>query len=110
MLSTGIVQLIREPATVAFMVEAGYPLYFLTMLGIGKIMGVIVVLAPRLPLLKEWAYAGFFFVVAGAAFTYVALGRFNDLYHLVFMLLLIMASWYLRPADRKLPNARKPRS
>lgn len=102
MISTAIVQLIKEAETVAFMTDAGYPLYFLTMLGIGKILGTIVILVPGLPLIKEWAYAGFFFVVAGAAFTYVSIGRPDDLYHLGLMLALIIVSWYTRPESRKL--------
>lgn len=102
MISTGIVQLIKEPATVAFMTEAGYPLYFLTMLGIGKVLGVIVLLIPKFPILKEWAYAGLFYIVAGAAYTYVALGNFGDLYHLVLLFVLIIISRHFRPASRKI--------
>lgn len=101
MFSTGLVQLLKDPATVGFMTQAGYPLYFLTMLGIGKLLGVIAILIPKFSILKEWAYAGFFFVVAGATYTYIALGNFDDLYHLGLLLVLIAVSWYLRPESRK---------
>ncbi len=39
----------------------GYPLYFVTVLGVWKVLGAIAILVPRFPRLKEWAYAGIFF-------------------------------------------------
>lgn len=101
MLSTGLVQIFKEQSTVDFMTQAGYPLYFLTLLGIGKILGVVAILIPKYPLLKEWAYAGFVYVVFGAAYTYIAVDRPDDLYHLGLMFGLIAVSWYFRPASRK---------
>lgn len=59
MLSTAVVQLIKMKEEVDMMTHLGYPLYFLTLLGIWKILGVIAVLIPRFPLFKEWAYAAF---------------------------------------------------
>lgn len=102
MFSTGLVQLLKEETTVDLMAAMGFPVYFLTILGTGKILGVIAILIPKVPLVKEWAYAGFSFVVAGAAYTYIALGRFDDLYHLALLTVLIAVSWYLRPAGRTL--------
>lgn len=102
MLSTGIVQLIKEPATVDVMTQMGFPLYFLTILGVGKVSGVVALLAPKFPLVKEWAYAGFSFVVVGAAFTYISVGNYGDLYHLGVLAVLIVVSWYFRPSDRTL--------
>lgn len=102
MLSTGIVQLIKEEETVRFMIEAGYPLYFLTILGAAKILGVMAILIPRTPLLKEWAYAGFAYIVLAAAFTYISIDKPDDLYHLGLLAVLIALSWYMRPADRKM--------
>src|SRR6476661_1790749 len=81
MVATGIVQLLRMPAEGAVsppgaegIQHLGYPIYFLTILGIWKILGVIAVLAPKSPLIKEWAYAGFFFTMSGAIFSHVAVG------------------------------------
>lgn len=68
MLATGIVQLIRLEEEAATMAHLGYPAYLLTILGVWKILGVVIVLVPKLPVLKEWAYAGFFFVMSGAVF------------------------------------------
>lgn len=85
------------------MTRLGYPLYFLTLLGIWKILGVIAVLIPKFPLLKEWAYAGFFFTVSGAVFSHLVCGDAAiDFFGPVLLLILTMVSWYFRPADRKI--------
>lgn len=60
MVSTGIVQLIKMKEEKDMLTHLGYPDYLLTILGVWKILGVIAVLSPKLPLLKEWTYAGFF--------------------------------------------------
>src|SRR4051794_33732349 len=72
MVSTGMVQIFRVSEEVEEMTELGYPLYFLTILGVWKILGVIAILIPKYPLLKEWAYAGFIFVMSGAVFSHLA--------------------------------------
>jgi len=74
MVSTGIVRLLKMKEEVDMMTHLGYPLYFLTILGIWKILGVVGVLIPKFPLLKEWAYAGFFFAMSGAVFSHLATG------------------------------------
>ncbi len=85
------------------MTHLGYPVYVLTILGIWKILGVIALLIPKFPLLKEWAYAGFFFVMSGAIFSHVAVGDpMNELFPSLLLLLLTLVSWYFRPADRKI--------
>lgn len=100
---TGIVQLIKMKEEVDMMEHLGYPLYFLTLLGIWKILGVIAVLIPRFPLLKEWAYAGFFFAMSGAIFSHVARGDgAAELFGPSLLIVLTVVSWYFRPADRKI--------
>jgi uncharacterized membrane protein YphA (DoxX/SURF4 family) len=101
MVSTGIVQLLKVQDEVDVITRLGYPVYFLTLLGIWKIVGVIVILLPKLALLKEWAYAGFFFVMTGAIFSHVASGNPNEIYPALLLLVLALISWYFRPADRK---------
>ena len=54
-----------------------YPMYFFAILGFWKVLGAIAILAPRFPRLKEWAYAGIFFDVTGAAASYVAVGIYG---------------------------------
>lgn len=103
MASTGIVQLIHMKEEVEKMDTLGYPAYLLTLLGIWKILGVIAVLVPKFPLLKEWAYAGFFFLTTGAIFSHLAAaGEAVELFGPVLLLLLTITSWIFRPIGRKL--------
>src|SRR5215475_15620284 len=84
----------------------GYPLYFTYILGVWLIGGAAVIIAPGLPRLKEWAYAGCLFDFSGAVASHLLAG--DDarawLTPLVFLTFVIV-SWALRPADRRLPNA-----
>src|SRR6186997_670133 len=107
MLSTGIVQLLKlkgdGPGSLNSMTHLGYPVYFVTILGVSKILGVIVLLIPKFPLLKEWAYAGFFFMMSGAIFTHIAVGNsMSEIFPSLLLLVLIVVSWYFRPSDRKI--------
>lgn len=103
MVSTGIVQLMQIKEEVDMMTRLGYPLYFLTLLGIWKLLGVVAVLIPKYPLLKEWAYAGFFFSMSGALFSHAAVGdSASEFFGPALLLVLTVASWYFRPADRKI--------
>jgi hypothetical protein len=83
----------------------GYPLYLLTILGVWKIPGAIALLAPGFPRLKEWAYAGSFFVYVGAAASGIARGQ-DDPATLIWPPLILavvtLASWALRPPSRTL--------
>jgi len=103
MFSTGIVQLIKMKEEVALITGLGYPVYFLTLLGLWKILGVVVVLIPKFSLLKEWTYAGFFFAMSGAIFSHLAIGNgAKELFGPALLLVLTAASWYFRPADRRM--------
>ncbi len=103
MLSSGIVQLFQVKEGVDFILKMGYPAFFLTILSVWKILGVVVVLIPKFPLLKEWAYAGFFFAMSGAVFSHIASGSpVSEIFPALFSLVLIVVSWYFRPADRKI--------
>ena len=84
----------------------GYPLYFAYILGVWEIGGAAVIIAPRLPGLKEWAYAGSFFNFSGAVASHLLAGEGvrTWLAPLMFLMFLIV-SWALRPADRRLPSA-----
>ncbi|MEQ8477503.1 DoxX family protein [Fulvivirga sp.] len=103
MVSTGIVQLIRQEDEVAKTSEyLGYPVYFLTILGVWKLLGVVAVLIPKNPLLKEWAYAGFFFAMSGATFSHIAVSDpISEILPSLFLIVLTALSWYFRPESRK---------
>ena len=103
MVSTGGVQLFKVKEEADMFTHLGYPLYLLTILGIWKMLGVVAVLIPKFPLLKEWAYAGFFFAMSGAIFTHLANGdKAMEYFGPTLLLVLTFTSWYFRPADRKL--------
>jgi hypothetical protein len=106
MLSTGIVQLMKAKegqGGVDMINHLGFPVYLLSLLAVCKIMGVVVLLVPKFPLLKEWAYAGFVFMMAGALFSHVASGDgVKDLFPSLLLLVLTGISWYFRPENRKI--------
>src|SRR5688572_30754290 len=84
----------------------GFPDYFWKILGFCKILGGIAILLPRTPLLKEWAYAGIVFNMAGATAARIAVG--DSAGHIIAPLVICgiaIASWYLRPASRKVVPA-----
>ena len=106
MTSTGIVQFIKMKEEVDLFNRLGYPIYFLTILSIWKILGVVAVLIPRFPLLKEWAYAGFFFAMSGAVFSHLASGSAPlDYFGPLLLIVLTVTSWYFRPEERKVVSA-----
>lgn len=99
----GYLHLTRDPQVMATLAHLGYPVYFATIMGVWKLLGAIAIVVPGIPRLKEWAYAGFFFDLTGAAATraFVGDGVADILAPLVF-LALVAASWALRPASRTL--------
>lgn len=102
MLSTGIVQLLKTDEEVDMMTRLGYPVYFLSIIGVWKILGVVAVLIPKFPLLKEWAYAGFFIAMSGAVISHWISGdEAKEIFGPTLLLILTVISWYFRPADRK---------
>lgn len=104
MVSTAIVQLIEMKEEVdKTSLHLGFPIYFLTIIGVWKLLGTIAVLVPKFPLLKEWAYAGFFFLMTGAIMSHFAVGdEAKEYFGPALLLLLTIVSWYFRPADRKI--------
>lgn len=104
MLASGLAQLFHTKAMIDLVTPLGYPLYFLYIIGAWKVLGVIAVLVPRFKLLKEWAYAGFFFVMTGAFVSHLASGDYSikGLIGPLMQTVFIILSWYFRPADRKI--------
>lgn len=103
MMSTGIVQFLKVEQEVQSMERLGYPGYLLTILGVWKILGVVVILIPKFALVKEWAYAGFFFAMTGAIVSHIAVGDgATELFGPVLLLVLTIVSWYFRPVNRKI--------
>ncbi|MEL7834187.1 DoxX family protein [Fodinibius sp. Rm-B-1B1-1] len=105
MTAGGVQQLLQIGGYVEIITGLGYPLYFMSILGAWKILGVIAVLTPKFPLVKEWAYAGFFFAMSGAAISHISAGQpFTEAIPSLVLLIITVASWYFRPPDRKITS------
>ena len=104
MLSGGIAELIQRTDNVQGMAILGYPPYFMYIIGLWKILGTIVILAPGFPRLKEWAYAGAFFNMTGAAASHFFANDYGPYaWHVIINLIfagVVIASWVLRPSNR----------
>jgi|SRR5450432_1342147 uncharacterized membrane protein len=107
MLSSGLAQIAHAKQMVDLVVPLGYPLYILYILGVWKILGVIAILVPGFKLLKEWAYAGFFFVMTGALISHLASGdhAIKGIIGPFMQTIFIILSWYFRPANRRITTA-----
>jgi hypothetical protein len=98
----GIWDIARIPSVRDLVVGLGYPSYFLVLLGTWKVLGAVVLLVPRRPLLKEWAYAGAFFTYTGAIVSHLTTGyALNELPLLTLLTALTVLSWALRPPSRR---------
>jgi uncharacterized membrane protein YphA (DoxX/SURF4 family) len=86
--------------------QLGYPMYFFAILGFWKVLGTIAILVPGFPRLKEWAYAGIFFDLTGAAASCAWVGGYGAYaFHVIAPLIMsgfLGISWALRPESRKL--------
>lgn len=103
MISTALVQLMKVKEETEMISHLGYPLYFLNILGTWKILGAIVVLIPKFPLIKEWAYAGFFFAMSGAICSHLFTGNpIEKILPSILLLVLTIVSWLFRPESRRL--------
>jgi len=102
----GAMDVSRAPAVLEGMAHLGYPAYFATLLGAWKLLGAVAILVPGFPRIKEWAYAGMFFDLTGAAVSHAASGdpAGNVLTPLV-VLAIVGASYALRPESRRLGAA-----
>jgi len=99
----GVVDLSRSADVVAGMSHLGYPVYLASLLGFWKIAGAGAILAPGTPRLKEWAYAGMFFDLTGAAYSHASSGDpAGRILTPIVLLALVAASWALRPDARAL--------
>ena len=98
----GRAMLVSGPFVTDILTHLGYPLYVLTILGIWKILGAIVIFAPGMPRLKEWAYAGVVFELTGAAASWALHGdKATELISPLALTVIALVSWALRPPSRK---------
>jgi len=98
----GVTGLLPLPQYAEIIRHLGYPAYFMPILSVWYMLAGVAVLVPRLPRLKEWAYAGLVFTYTGAAASHVAVG--DGAVMLVAPIVftgLAAASWALRPPSRR---------
>jgi hypothetical protein len=95
MLFSAVPDALVVPDAITFMVKLGYPVYIIRFLGVAKILGVIVVLIPGFPRLKEWAYAGLFFDLIGATYSVISVGTpFSGWILMSIWIIMLFASYY----------------
>jgi hypothetical protein len=101
--SGGLAQAMQVKGVVQGFKPLGYPNYFISLIGVWKVLGIIAILIPKFKLLKEWAYAGIFFAMSGAVISHIASGDTSVKIIAPFLLAVFtVLSWYLRPLDRKI--------
>ncbi len=104
MLGSGLAQILHAKDMITLITPLGYPLYFLYIIGIWKVLAVIAILIPGFKLIKEWAYAGLFFVMTGALVSHLSVGHYGlqEIIGPLMQTIFIILSWYFRPANRKI--------
>lgn len=104
--SGGLMQALLVNGVLKGFKPLGYPAYFVSLIGIWKMLGVMAILVPGFKLLKEWAYAGLFFTMTGAVISHIASHDVKlQIIAPIVLAILTVLSWYLRPANRKIVEA-----
>ncbi len=106
--ATGIAQLIGADGQggADMMAKLGYPGYLMPLLGVWKLLAVIALLIPKFSLLKEWAYAGIFFLMSGAIYSHIAANdAFVETLPGLLLLVLAVVSWYFWPDSKRIVSA-----
>lgn len=99
MAAVGAADLLRVPAVIDGLIHLGYPAYFATILGVWKLAGAVAIVAPGMPRIKEWAYAGMFFTLTGAAVSHLVMRELSHALVPLALLAVVLASWNLRSVD-----------
>ena len=101
--SGGLAQALQVKGVVQGFKPLGYPTYFISLIGIWKMLGVISILIPGFKLLKEWAYAGLFFTMTGAVISHIASNNVSvQIIAPIVLAIFTILSWCLRPDNRKI--------
>ena len=102
MLLSGVPDLLKVPEAIAFITALGYPVYFVSFIGLAKIAGSIAILIPKLKLIKEWAYAGLFFDLIAATYSMAMVKGINP--EMLFMVIPISVLFISRHLGHKKYN------
>ena len=88
--------MVTEDSVKLITTDLGFPKYFIPFLGIAKILGAIAIVVPGFPRIKEWAYAGLFFDLAGATFAVISISGFANGTPFMFVFIALhLASYFL---------------
>ena len=98
---SGLLAVIHSPVMMAGLAHLGYPPYFANLLGVAKLSGICVLLAPGLVRLKEWAYFGFGVIVLSAAYSHLSSGDGLMALEPLVTFAALMASYFTRPENRR---------
>jgi len=102
---SGALAALHAPPMMKALHHLGYPAYFANILALGKIAGLAVLLSPRMPRLKEWAYAGFTITILSACYSHFSSGDGWLAAEPLLTIVALMLSYAYRPASRRLPEA-----
>ena len=104
MTASGVLAISHAPAFMTALSHLGYPPYFSNLLGLGKLIGVCVLLAPRLTRLKEWAYVAFGITVLSACYSHYNAGDGWLALEPLVTFAALMISYRTRPTNRAFLN------
>lgn len=107
MLFTSIGHVTNNPDAVKFIVDLGFPAYIVQFIGIAKILGIIAILIPGFPRVKDWAYAGLLFDLIGATYAVVATYGLNALTVIFMGSTIAMLFWSYYLMTKKYPLVAK---
>lgn len=104
-LMSAFMYLSHNPALMSGFQKIGYPAYFVNILGTAKLLGALALLQPWSKPVKEWAYAGFTFILIGALWTHMATGTSFSMVLVVFAALAVSYIFY-----KKIGTAARPQT
>ena len=107
MLFSGISGLVNPEESKALISgHLGYPEYFAPFISAAKLFGIIAILVPGFPRLKEWAYAGFVFDLGMAIYSFIAVGDpVSGTLFLFFGLFLVFGSYFFHHKKMRMTSA-----
>ena len=107
MVLSGVMYLTHSPEVAKGFSHLGYPAYFANLLGVAKLLGACALLAPRMAILKEWAYSGFTITLISAVVSHLASGDGGkEATGPLIGLVILAASYLLRPAGRRVSSVK----
>jgi hypothetical protein len=95
MIFSSIPDIMMSADAIKFMSHLGYPNYIIPFLGVLKLLGIIAILIPGFPRIKEWAYAGLFFELTGATYSVMANDGFHPEMSVMFVIILFVLLSYI---------------